>query len=917
MDNKTYGKSYYDNYDVGVEQVNYEDSPYTKDFLTGIAKRIVEDFEPRTVLDAGCAMGHLVAALRDLGVEAFGIDVSDYAISKVREDVRQYCAVGSIVEEMPAHFPDSFDLIVSIEVLEHLYEADGKAAIKNLCNYSNQFLFCSTPDDFDDPTHLNVRQREYWARCFADEGFYDDVNYRPTYLTYYAVLYKRGDDWKTQIEDYERNIRITEKAHKNHIELLSKAIEDKENHIQDQKNLIDEYELTIQDGEKTLKDNKQYIDTLTKELEQKDRLIEKQNERLNRVDNELSNANERINALESSTTWRVTKPIRLTMDIVKRTSKDVRRAIILTRKGVISLRRHGFRYTAKKIISRADRINSYSGWMNKPLFTEPQLAEQRKHLFSKDITFSILVPLYNTPDTFLREMIGSVIAQTYSKWELCLADGSDSAHEYVGVICRKYSEKDNRIKYRKLEKNLGISGNTNACIEIATGDYIALFDHDDIIHPAALHEMMVAICDNDADIVYTDEATFASPDIRDIVSINFKPDYAPDTLRSNNYICHFTAFNKSLLDNVGLFRSECDGSQDYDMILRLTEQTKKITHIPKVLYYWRAHTGSVAESTGVKPYTIEAAHRALNDHLERLCLKGEVTDTTVPSWYRIKYELKGNPLISIIIPNYEHLEDLNKCLNSIYEKTTYRNYEIIIVENNSKSSEIFRYYSDIQKKWNNIRVVKWEKEFNYSAINNFGAQYANGDHILLLNNDIEVISPNWLQEMLMFSQREDVGAVGSMLYYPDNTIQHAGVILGIGGVAGHSHKYFKRFDYGYMGRLICSQNLSAVTAACIMIRKDVWKEINGLDESFKIAFNDVDMCMRIREAGYLIVWTPFAELYHYESKSRGLEDTPEKQNRFKGEIELFQTRWKKQLQAGDPYYNTNLTLEREDFSLRP
>lgn len=511
-------------------------------------------------------------------------------------------------------------------------------------------------------------------------------------------------------------------------------------------------------------------------------------------------------------------------------------------------------------------------------------------------------------------MIQSVKDQTYGNWELCLADGSDKEHKYIKQICLEYRAADKRIKYRKLQRNLGISGNTNACIEMAHGDYIVLFDHDDLLHPAALFENMRAICEMNADFIYSDENTFHETPA-DAFCPNYKPDFSPDTLRSYNYICHLSVFDRSLLNKVGGFRSEFDGSQDYDMILRLTEEAQCIVHIPMVLYYWRSHANSVASDVSAKPYTIDAAKKALTEHLQRVGLEGVVTDSSIPSTYHIQYRLTGTDTVSIIIPNKDHIDDLEKCINSIIQKTTYPYWEIIIVENNSTESSTFDYYRKIQED-NRIRVVIWKGAFNYSAINNFGIQYASGKYLLLLNNDVEVITSDWLEQMLMFAQREDVGAVGSMLYYPDNTIQHAGVIVGLGGVAGHSHKYFPRGHCGYMYRTTIAQNLSAVTAACLLTRKDVWKKINGLDERFQVAFNDVDLCMRIREAGYLIVWTPYAELYHYESKSRGFEDTPEKQQRFMGEVQRFKERWKKELESGDPYYNPNLTLDREDFSAR-
>ncbi len=586
---------------------------------------------------------------------------------------------------------------------------------------------------------------------------------------------------------------------------------------------------------------------------------------------------------------------------------------------LVYLKKNGLRATVYRVLKGAGPMPVDKRKLKKiakDYYISAQRREQEENAqFPKDIKFSVLVPLYNTPDSFLKAMIESVQAQTYKNWELCLADGSDSGHSFVGEICKKYADGDRRIKYEKLEKNLGISENTNACIRMATGEYIALFDHDDLLHPSALYEVMRAICEHGADFIYTDENTF-SEEPRDSYNPHFKPDFSPDTLRSYNYICHLSAFSRELLDSVGYFRSEYDGSQDYDLILRLTEKAKKVFHIRKILYYWRAHKNSVAQDVGAKPYTVTAAKKALAAHLERCALKGEVLDSSVPTTYHIKYEIDGNPLISVIIPNKDHTDDLDICLKSLYEKSSYKNFEVIIVENNSTEKETFEYYEAIAQKHGNIKIVKWEGNFNYSAINNFGVNYAKGEFILLLNNDVEIINGSCLEEMLMFAQRKDVGAVGAKLYYSDDTVQHAGVILGLGGTAGHAHKHFGRSHPGYMARASIAQNLSACTAACLMMRRDVFDEVGGLDESFEVAFNDVDLCMKIRKKGYLVVFTPYAELYHYESKSRGNDSTPEKLERFRGEIDRFKEKWKKQLDDGDPYYNPNLTLTRDDFSLK-
>ena len=555
---------------------------------------------------------------------------------------------------------------------------------------------------------------------------------------------------------------------------------------------------------------------------------------------------------------------------------------------------------------------------------EARAKEERETVFDRMIKISILVPLYNTPEPFLKDMITSVLNQTYQNWELCLADGSDAEHEEVGRICREYLKKDSRIVYQKLLKNEGISGNTNECLKLATGEYIGLFDHDDILHPSTLYEYVKAVNEQDADYIYCDETTFKNGDINKMLTMHFKPDYAVDNLRANNYICHFSVFAKRLLEGEELFRSRFDGSQDHDMILRMTDRAKHIVHIPKLLYYWRCHEGSVASGIDAKPYVVAAAKGAVADHLKRHGFTHfQITSTRAfETIFKIRYEIIGDPMISIVIPNKDHAADLKRCITSILEKSTYENYEIVIVENGSETKEIFDYYTSL-KEYDKIRVVTYEEPedqdgFNYSAVNNFGVKQTKGDYILLLNNDTEVITVNWMEELLMYAQREDVGAAGAKLYYGNKTIQHAGVVLQLGAhrTAGHSHYGQSRENLGYMGRLCYAQNVSAVTGACLLVKKSLFKEVGGLDESFAISLNDVDFCLKLREKGLLNVFTPFAELYHYESVSRGLDDSGEKAERYNRESAHFREKWKNVLEKGDPYYNPNFSLDRSDFALK-
>ena len=570
--------------------------------------------------------------------------------------------------------------------------------------------------------------------------------------------------------------------------------------------------------------------------------------------------------------------------------------------------------------------------------TPEQAAAERQAVFPRMVKISILVPLWNNKREFQIEMLDSVMNQTYENWELCLADGSDEEHSYIGDICREYAERSGgRIVYQHLEKNGGIAGNTNACLALATGEYIGLLDQDDILHPSVLYEYVKAINEQGADYLYCDETTFKSGDINKMLTMHFKPDFAPDNLRANNYICHFSVFARELLDGNELFRTKFDGSQDHDMILRLTDNAKRIVHVPRLMYYWRSHSGSVASGIDAKPYAIEAAKGAVAEHMRKHGYEHFKIESTraFETIFRIRYQIIGTPKITIVIPNKDHVEDLRRCVSSIIEKSTYDNYEIIIVENNSTTSEIKEYYSQLlgcgydtalkesedaalHSEDNKIAIVTYKGEFNYSAVNNLGVSYASGEYILLLNNDTEVITVNWMEELLMYAQRQDVGAVGAKLYYGDKTIQHAGVVIGLGAhrTAGHTHYKQHRQNLGYMGRLCYAQNVTAVTGACLLVKKSLFEEVGGLDEEFAVSLNDVDFCLKLREKGLLNVWTPFAELFHYESISRGLDDQGEKAERYNRESEKFREKWRQVLEAGDPYYNPNFSLDRSDFSLR-
>lgn len=590
------------------------------------------------------------------------------------------------------------------------------------------------------------------------------------------------------------------------------------------------------------------------------------------------------------------------------------------RKGMRYLKLHGAAGFAKKLVKKAEdyknRPYPYTKWYPEHMALESELEQQRKTTFAYAPLISIVIPLYNTPVPYLKELLDSVQSQTYQNFQLCLADGSDNSR--TGDYIRENYGTDKRIQYKLLENNAGISENTNEAIKMATGEFIMFSDHDDTLAPNALFEIVKEMNEHPGtDVVYTDEDK-VTMDGKRYFDPHFKPDFNLDMLRCNNYICHIFVVKREILEQVGMLRKEFDGAQDFDFILRCCEKAENIRHVAKILYHWRNHPASTAGNPESKMYAYEAGRNAVQAHYDRIGMKAEVSMTEQWGRYRTKLFVEGEPLVTIIIPNKDHKKELKTCVDSLFEKTSYQNFEILIIENNSTGKEIFAYYKELEAAHENVRVLTWEKEFNYSAINNFGAEHARGEYLLLLNNDIEVKTENWMEEMLSYCQREDVGIVGAKLLFPNEKIQHAGVILGMGpsGTAGHLFYNFPGDQFVYAGRSQTTQDLSAVTAACMMVKKELYQKVGGMDEAFQVAFNDIDFCLRVRETGKLVVFQAYAELYHHESLTRGYETSQKNKKRFKEEIKLFKTRWKDILEAGDPYYNPNLTLRRSDCTLR-
>lgn len=586
------------------------------------------------------------------------------------------------------------------------------------------------------------------------------------------------------------------------------------------------------------------------------------------------------------------------------------------RKATTYLKRNGLKGFFNRLkYGVAKGSSNYSDWLLANKVTSKALEMQKEVKFSYAPIISVIVATFNTKEEFLKDMVDTVINQSYSNWELCIADGStdDKVQEYLE---NNYSN-ESRIKFTKLDDNYGISGNMNKALELATGDYVGLYDHDDMLELDCFYEIVLALQEYQYDVLYTDEDKYDN-DSKVFVDPNFKPDYSEDLLRSHNYITHFFCVNKKIIDEVGGLRSEYDGSQDYDFIFRCIEKANKVCHIPRILYHWRMHNLSTAQDPESKMYCYEAGKKAIESHYQRTGVKAKVEMMPKPYYglYHTIYSTQDDPLVSILIPNMNHKKVLKTCIDSLYKVNNYKNFEIIIIENNSTEQEIFDYYKQLQKEHNNVQVVTWQGEFNYSAINNFGAKYANGEYLLLLNNDTEMMKPDALSEMVGCCMRPEVGVVGAKLLYEDDTVQHAGVVIGFSGYAGHVFNGINNNEYGFMRRAIINGNYSAVTGACLMTKKSIFESVGGLDEEFRVACNDVDYCLKVREKDYLVVYDAFSLWHHYESKSRGYDDkNKEKMWRFNQEVEKFQQKWPDILKNGDPYYNKNFKIEKAPFTL--
>lgn len=591
---------------------------------------------------------------------------------------------------------------------------------------------------------------------------------------------------------------------------------------------------------------------------------------------------------------------------------DVRLAV---ERGAFASGREHFEARGREEIASGARLYIPQFLSNTCAVVDAQQAQRNMAQWTRQPLISIIMPVYNVEQRWLEAAINSVQQQLYPNWELCIADDASTRSETRETL-RKLEHP--RCKITFLERNQGIAAASNAAIALASGEYVTFLDHDDELTTDALYHVVKAIHEHDPDFIYSDEDKLSLEGY--YLEQHFKPDYSPDLLLSTNYICHLSVYRKTLLEQVAAdgqyLRQGFEGSQDYDLVLRVLEHTQRVYHIPRILYHWRKIPGSTAARYESKNHAWEAGRLALEDALQRRGISAQTMCAAHPGCYRVQRNIKGLPLVSILIPFRDQADLLQALLDSILRKTAYPRFEVIGISNNSVEASTFAVMQRYARADARVRFINYDAPFNYSAINNFAANQALGEYLLLLNNDMTVINAEWLEALLEHAQRPEVGAVGGKLYYPDGTVQHAGVIVGVGGVAGHAHKNFPGDHHGYFMRLGLIQNLSAVTAACLMVKKALYLAVGGMDEkNLPIAFNDVDFCLRLREQGYLNVFTPYCELYHHESKSRGAEDTPQKKRRFIAEIVYIQKRHAALLQAGDPYYNPNLPLDRDDFGM--
>jgi GT2 family glycosyltransferase/cyclopropane fatty-acyl-phospholipid synthase-like methyltransferase len=891
--------------------------PYQRDdhwlgFFRQIADHIADDIQPASVLDAGCAWGFLVEMLRDRGVEAWGMDISEYAISKVHESVKPYCWVGSVLDPLP----QKYDLLVSIEVLEHLPQRESEQALINLCQYSDDILFSSTPMDYKESTHFNVQQPEYWAELFARQGFLRDVDYDASYITQWAVRFRRVKEPLPRIvRDYERKYWMLWKENTD----LRSSVAEYEGKLDHSDRVIRLKEQSLQAKEQSLQANvamvrekEHALQAHIEMLHDKDRTATSLAAQVKDLDERMSVLAREYHSILDSRSWRVLQRFHdFRHRLIPVGSRRERWMLIMFR-ALSVLRNEGPKAFVDRSVWKIrsgepvavdatdleQKMVDYQAWIAQFELDEDALTHQREQAqaFPYHPLISFVTPVFNPPPEVLEKTLTSVRDQTYDNWEICLADGASDDQDVKDVL-EKYTQSDPRFRVSYLEANLGISGNSNQSLAMAQGEYIALLDHDDLLTPDMLYQVIRVLNEKpETDFIYFDEDKVSGDD--DTRRDPFlKPDWSPEMLLSANYLTH-PVIRRSLVDDAGGFDPQMDGTQDWDLAFRCTEKTDKIHHIPRILYHWRQISGSTAAQFDAKSYVFDRQIKCVQNHLGRIGLPQAQATFTSPGFLRVVWPPSGKR-VSIIIPTKDKVDFLEKCVDSILKFTAYIDIEVLVIDNNSSDPETFAYYFTLSKD-DRVRIIDYPEEFNYSAANNFGAKHATGDFLLFLNNDIEALDPGWLDELVRWVEQPEIGAVGAKLLYPDGKIQHAGVVLGMEGHASHVFWGAVERQSGPFGSVDWYRNYMAVTGACMMIRREVFEEIGGFDEEYVLAFSDVEICIRMIKGGYRVLYTPYARLRHHEGISRG-DHIPAK------DIHVGADQLMNIVEAGDPYFNPNLS----------
>jgi len=855
-----YDKEYFDS-SCGAQYIR---NSHWLNFFGNIAVQIKKIINPKTAIDIGCAKGFLVEKLRENEVEAYGIDISEYAISEVENSVKPYCKVGSILNPIDS----KYDLAICIEVLEHLFEEDAKIAISNICKCSNDVIFSSTPTDIHEKTHHNVKKPSYWAKLFAENGFYRDTDSDYSFITPWAARFKK----KIMSEE----------------ELLVSYEDQLWDTVQKNEKIISKKNMVIESTQKQVKEIIPKIDEIKSRSQIELRLIKEENERksdeLELIKNENENRQDKLIEVKNSLEYKIGK---YSIEYLGKNfpPNSIHGRIL---RGFLS------RIFKNRLIQEF-KIEEYEYRYQFNDEIDAKLIIHQIKTFEERPKISIIMPVYNTNIEFLKNAIESVKNQYYFNWQLCICDDGSTKKEVKNIL-KKYSKQE-KIDVIFSEDNNGISEASNKALEIVNGEYVLLLDHDDQLSKNALLEIVQVINNNrNVEFIYSDEDKIEG---NNHLEPFFKPDWSPDLFFSYNYPIHVSVFNTEILKKLGGFRKEFDESQDYDLILRYLEKVNQIYHIPKVLYSWRKSKGSTALAPSEKREAFEAGKRAINEALERRKINGYCEDGVQKFTYRVRYEIKGTPLISIVIPS-RNLNYLKVCLKSIFEKSTYKNFEIIILDNSQDDK--------IEKFSENFKVIKlikiFSKKFNFSKINNEGVRHSKGEYIIFLNDDTQVITPQWIENMLEHAQRDEIGAVSCKLLYENNLVQHAGTIIGIQKHAGN-YGMIDRDEGGYFSYAKIVRNCSAVTAACMMISRKIFDQIRGFDEMIERAWQDVDLCIRIIKSGKFIVYTPYSILYHYEGLTRGSLDSTSDELAAR---KKFFLKNKDFIEKGDPFYNQNLSL---------